>query len=221
MRAVTAVGMLVAALALILAIVALARMPEGAEEVRPEMAALRKELGGVSSKLGELDARLEELSTRTRRLQLPLAKARAPAVEVDPDKVREILRDEMRVQFERLRGGMRGRGGRDVSADALRGRVGLDEEKAGSVAQIREKLSKDTRAVWRENPGGNREENVKRMRELQKKAEEEIANLLTPEEMKKYREYTSRRGRGRRGRDRRGREEGRREGEEAGGGDVF
>jgi len=224
MKAATVVGVLVGALALLLAIVALTTAPEGADEVKPQIAALRGELAGVSSRLDELDARLAKMAERISRVGRAVAKAPAPAGQVDEDRVREILRDEMRALSDRFRRGARGRGDRNVSADVLRDQVGLDQEKAEKLVQIRTALREGIGNIWREGRDRGREKNMELMRELQKKAEEEIAALLTDEEMEKYRKLTDRGGRGgREGRDRgrRDREEGHPAHEEGGGGDAF
>ncbi len=204
MKAGTVVGMAVAVLALILAIAALATAPEGADELKPEIAALKGEMARVSSELRELGASLDKLADRISRLQRACAKAPAPAG-VDDEKVREILRDEMRAQFERFRrdrgdrgdrAGRGGRGGRETP-EALRERVGLDEEKAEQLTQIQTRLREGIGSIWREGRDRGRDKNMELMRALQKKAEEEIAKLLTPEEMEKYRELMNRGGRGR------------------------
>ena len=111
--------------------------------------------------------------------------------------MREIAREEVRAQLARSRGGRGGetgrgaaggRGGRDATT-ALRERVGLDEEKAEKVTLALRKMGEDIRDMWRENRGGGREQLRERMGKLREDSEKEIAKLLTPEEMKKYREW--------------------------------
>ena len=242
MKALPVMSMAVAVVALILALVALATAPEGAGEVRSETAVLGRVLEGVSSRLGEaetrldaldeLDARLGKVSRETSRLGRSLTAAReraaGPAPEraqVDEARLRELVREEMGAQVEQFRRGMRGMGRRDVSAQALREGVGLEQEKAERIAQIRRRMREATRNIWREGRDRGHDKNIELMRELQKKAEEEIAEFLTPEEMGKYRELINRGGRGRRGgregrgRERHGGEKDRPAGEEGGGGD--
>ena len=81
-------------------------------------------------------------------------------------------------------------------------------------------MTEGTREIWRQNRGGDREKNVKLMNQLRRKTDEEVAGLLTPEQMKKYKAMQNRGGGRRgRGRDRRARDE-RRE-EAAGNAPVF
>lgn len=219
----------VGTVALILAIVALLSGPEGADDVRREVAGLETRMGelgedvaGVSSAVRETPVKLANLSRRTETLESRVASlvdrpAAEPApqtggAEVDAEggeeKLRELVREEMQAQvrtmMERFRGGMGGQGGRrgrGVTAESLKGDLGLDEEKAASVVELRRKVSEGIRNIWRENRDGDRAQNIELMNELRRKTDEEIAKLLTPEQLEKYKALSDR-GRGRRGRGR-------------------
>jgi hypothetical protein len=224
MKAVSLAGFVVAVLALSLAIAVLVSMPEEPDEVMAELDTLRSELdvlsglvaeassgtADVAAEIGKLNARVAELSAQTGRLAREIAavakEPRAPAAArlaepraaVDEEAVRELVRDELREQFERLR--RRGPGqGRRTTPEDLRGRVGLDEENAERVAEMLEREGERIRDIWRGNRGGGREENVELMREVQRETEAKIAEILTPDQMQKYREMreAGHQGRGR------------------------
>ncbi len=240
MKRLSAAGIAVGLLALLLAPVGCVATPEGVDGVRAELGALRKQLAKVSSSPGdEVLAELEELRRRLEKVSgeielLDGAVARAadrPAAGAAREaglseaRVREIVREMIRARLARSRGaggqagtggeagrGARaGRGGRGMIAGTLAERIGLDEEKAEKIALALRKMGEDMRDIWRENRGGGREQIRELMRELREKSEGEIAKLLTPEELEKFREWrteTRRRwggGRsGRRGRRNRG-----------------
>ena len=122
----------------------------------------------------------------------------------------------MRAQFERMRAGRGGQqGGQqrgdapDMSAAGIGKRIGLDEEKAAKLAQIYKKRSDGIGDIWRNNRGGTREKNIALMREAQKKNDEQVAGLLTAEQIKEFKkmqdEARRARTRGRGGRGGRGR----------------
>ena len=220
-------GLAVAALAVILAVVALATRPEDPADPRQELAALKTELADLNDGLAKTSSVAEETSMRLARLtsrsaalerevsslaERPAAEAveAAEAAEIDDEKLREFVREEMergvREMMERFRRDFGGRRGRGVTAESLREGLGLEEDKAGRIVEMRNKMGEGIRDIWRENRGGDREKNVELMNELRRKTEGEIGMLLTPEQAEKYRQMQDR-GRGRRGRGRRQRGE--------------
>jgi hypothetical protein len=165
--------------------------------------------GGASEELAALNARIGRAESGVARLGRSLAEipkvAEAPArgAEIDTDKLREIARAEIKATFDRFRErGMAGRGGdqadRRDPTQSLREDVGLTEKVAANVNGIRRKMGEEIGGIWRENRGGDRDANRKLMEGVFKKTEGEIAKVLTPEQMGKYRTWNEaqRRNRG-------------------------
>lgn len=230
------VGALAAGLiALALALAALVGMPE-APKVRPDdlasvtskVESVEAQLKALEGKLTTIEARMKsELGARSEETSRTLAELKrelgrldrglatisskpateggaAPQAGFDETKIRELVRQELQAA------GGPGRP-RPFDRDALlRERLGLDGEKAEKVAEILARAAQEMGQIWRENRGGDRDRNRQLMRELQAKTEEELAKVLSPEEMEKYRQMreelearVERFGRGR-GRDRGG-----------------
>lgn len=183
-------------------------------------------LKSLAARLSELAVKLERPAAAIAdRTDVPAEKS-APATGSTPDAqlvltVREAVREELKAQVEKLRGqfgafaGGAGAGfggnratpggqgnagaGTDMAA-SLREKAGLDEAKAKEISEMLAKTREEVRNLYRDNQGGGREQNQAKMQELQKKGEEELAKLLTPEQLAKVKELIQQ-GRNRGGRD--------------------
>ncbi len=102
-------------------------------------------------------------------------------------------------------GASEGKGWSHLSAAALRRRLGLDEDTAEKLAEACRKRSEGLRDIWRTNRGGKKDAKIKLMRELRKKSDEEIAKLLTPDQLKEFEKMQDEMRRPRRGGRHRGR----------------
>ncbi len=177
------------------------------DTLRDEVAAATAKSGDASRELAALNARVGGAESGVARLGRSLNKipeaAKAPAggAELDPDKLREAVRAEIRGVFERFRGqGMAGRGGnqgdRRDPKQSLREDVGLDEAKATKVVAAEGKIRETIGRYFRENRGGDRDVARKAIEAAHEKIRTELAKSLTPEEMKKYGEWHDRQRRG-------------------------
>ena len=224
MDRISVAAVVVGLIALFLACVALVAAPEGTGDVRADLAGVKEDLatagkelvtlkGGIAklssgpdetlARVQELRSKVSELSQRTARLDRAVAEAaQRPAaglptqVKVDEEMVGRLLREEIRSRFAQMRGPAAGQGRPDMSAKGLREGLGVSEEKAAKLAKVYKERTDSIGKIWRENRGGARDKNIALMREVQKKNDAAVAELLTPEEIKKYQEM---RNRGRRG----------------------
>lgn len=183
---------------------------EGLTEAKKELSALKSEVAKVSSgrnqvlgRIAELRSKVSVLSGQTARLDRTVgelakrpAAAAAGEVKIDQEMVGRLMREEFRAVIERMRQARGGGGRPDMSAKGLRESIGLSEEKADKLAKLYKERNDAIGKIWRENRGGGREKNIALMREVQKKNEAAVAELLTPEQVKKYQDM---RNRGRRG----------------------
>jgi len=139
MKKLSAAALAVAIVALMLALVAFLTMPEGAGNVGDELKTVSNDLGGLKDDIGalrgqlakatsgagevpaqvrELSAQVDKLSDRTAALdravaalaKRPAAAAGAPA-QIDENKMRELVRNAMRAQFDRMRAARGGQQG--------------------------------------------------------------------------------------------------------------
>ncbi|MHC4503124.1 MAG: FecR family protein [Planctomycetota bacterium] len=92
-----------------------------------------------------------------------------------------------------------------LSASMLRQRLGLDEDTARKLAELCRKRSEALRDIWRTDRGGKKDAKIKLMRELRKKSDEEIAELLTPDQLREFEKTQDELRRTRRGGRHRGR----------------
>ena len=208
-------AIVVGLIALLFSTAALVAMPEGADKVKADVAALdgqlrsaagdmdglRTELGKLPSGADETSGRLEHLrsklvrlSERTAKLEGAVAEAETrpvaagAAVKIDEEMVGRIMREETRTRMDRMRQTMRDRMRRETSPERFQERLGLNKEKAAKLSELYRARTDSIGKIWRENRGGNREKNIALMREVQKKNDAATAELLTPEELKKYQE---------------------------------
>jgi len=211
MKAFSVAGIAAGLLALVLALAALVGMPEAAQVTREDLArvgdeakalqvrikaleekldALDKRLSGeLGARIGETGRTLSDLKREVSRLDKALAEGTRPAAGPEPAqagaldeaRVREIVRQELQAAGPGRRGPM-------DPGQALRDRLGLDAEKAERVSAILARMGQEMGQIWRDNRGGDRDENRRLMREVQAKAEAELAKVLSPEEMEKYRQ---------------------------------
>jgi len=171
------------------------------DELSVRVMALKSEQSKTKDTLEELTTKVQELSEQIKKMEgQPVATAtgQTTVAAVDDEKIRGIVRQEIQAQMARGFGRQR-----EDARTALKTRVGLDDAKTEQVAQIVDKLSGDIRDVWQNNRGGDRDQNIAQMQELQKAADEQVAGILTPDEMEKYNQWqVEQRNRG--GRSRRG-----------------
>lgn len=155
-------GLAVAVVALVLAAGALVSAPEGADDVRVDLKTVTSDVDQLNADLGalkggfaeatsaraetpgelvELGAQVEKLSGQVARLEQKLAAlAERPAgqpaakVAVDEDKMRELVRNAMRAQFDQMRArGTAARGG--AAGGANRGPTRVDVAKVPQAAK--------------------------------------------------------------------------------------
>jgi chromosome segregation ATPase len=180
------------------------------DDLSARMTTLATEQTRTKNNLEDLATKVQEISDRLKKVDEQLAqlgKGQAPAAAVaamDDEKIRGIVRQEMQAQNGRGRGQGQGRQ-REDTRTTLKTRIGLDDDKTEKVAQVVDKLGEDIRNVWQTNRNGDRDQNVARMQELQKTADEQVAGMLTPDELEKYKQWQgeqrNRGGQGRRGQD--------------------
>jgi len=210
MKPVAAIGVILGVIALILAAMAFkvaAKNDADIKALRTESAAMKascemprgsSQEGSSSKDVAQLKAQFSQLSEQLASLAAA-PKASAAGAAIGEDRVREIVREEaqaaqaaMRARFQAGGaggGGAAPAGGGGAPADyaqRLRDRAGLDEQKAAQVAPIVQKAAEEIGNIFRENRGGGRDQNVALVQEQRQKAEDEIAKILTPEEMDKF-----------------------------------
>ena len=176
-------------------------------DLSARMTTLATEQTRTKNNLEDLTTKVQEISDRLKKVDEQLAqlgKGQAPVTAMDDEKIRGIVRQEMQAQNGRTRAQGQGRQ-REDTRTTLKTRVGLDDDKTEKVAQVVDKLGEDIRNVWQTNRNGDRDQNVARMQELQKTADEQVAGMLTPDELEKYKQWQgeqrNRGGQGRRGQD--------------------
>lgn len=238
-------AIVVGLIALLFSTAALVAMPEGPGKLKAKVAALdgdvrsaSRSMDGLSAELGKLPSgadetsgRLEHLrsklvaaSERTAKLERAVAEAEArpaaagAAVKIDEATVARLVERETRSRFDRGREAMRDRIRQETSPERFQERLGISKEKATKLSELYRGRIDSIGKIWRENRGGNREKNIALMREVMTKSDAEVAELLTPEELKKYKEARDRMRRGMRGRRPTNRTENRRREQPAGGG---
>ena len=225
MKQLPVAGVVAGILALFLSSAALFSSPGGGEELGQRLASLNEsvsalkgridsleaDVASITAKSGDASKAVTDLSARVAGAEAGVARVGrsleglpdAPAAGgagVDPDKLREAVQAEIRAAFDRFRQQAGGRGGdRRDPAQSLREDVGLTEDVTAKVTDIRQKMRDEIGRIWRENRGGDRDANRKLMEEMFRKTEGEIAKVLTPEQMEKYRAWNEeqRRNRGR------------------------
>jgi len=197
MKAVAAIGVILGVIALILAAMAFKvayKNDESIKTLKAESTASR-EKGVVPPAGSDLrDILRQELAHLSGQVAALAATPKAPAgnePQITEERVREIVREEAQTAMRGLFGrapmvGGGALGGPADFAQRLRDRVGLDEQKAAQVAPIVQKAVEEIGNIFRENRGGGRDQNVALVQEQTKKTEEEIAKILTPEEMEKF-----------------------------------
>jgi len=220
-------AIVVGLIALLFSTAALVGMPEGPDKVKAEVATLdgdvrsatrgmdglRTELGKLPSGADETSGRLENLrsklvtlSERTAKLERAVAVAEArpaaagAAVKIDEETVGRIIREQTRARFDQARQNMGDRIRQETTAERFQERLGLNKEKATKLSELSRGMIDSIGKIWGENRGGNREKNIALMREAISKGDAAAAKVLSPEELKKYKDLRNsmRRGGGRR-----------------------
>jgi len=167
-----------------------------------EVASASEAPGGASTTLSGLRARVATAETEAARLERAVAEIPEPPAAAgaafDPAKMREVIQKEITTVREQQGREQADRRQRDATARIREG-FGLNEEKAGKVYEVQRKAFGEMGRLWRENRG-DRDAMRKAMEGLWDKAEKDMSEFLSEEELAKvhkWREQMAQRMRGR------------------------
>ncbi|MHC4253905.1 MAG: hypothetical protein ACYS9X_32730 [Planctomycetota bacterium] len=181
-----AVALGIVLLAVLLAIlfwVSPALPPEGTDELAANVRALESRIAALEERLADVAERVDAQGTTREWAAADAPRAAERPRDAVPDPPREDEEPE-RLPWNRP----------DARVESLMARLDLDRETAARLADVYGERQDGLLRVWRDAPakGLARHEAMRRVWEVVKKSEAQMAKILTPEQLAKFRQMRGR-----------------------------